>query len=669
MKLQFKITISIVILLVIVISALSGVSFYFESQLIRNNMMQLAQSKLDEVENTIFSRRAELTVLKSELNKEYLNKAKILDYVIQQNPRIIENSAALFDMAALLEVDEIHITDENGILKWGTIASFFGLDFNADDQTRPFMEALTNKDFELVQDASLRSIDNVLFQYIGVARKDKPGIIQIGVSPQKLKNQLEKMDVSSISKDSTFGNAGFVIIVNKENDTIVSHRNSSMQGKKAAEFDWGKKIREKEAGEFTYLLDSTEFFMSYRTTGENIICATIPVKEFTEGLNDLLRIIAVISIGAIILCIVIIYFVLKSNVVNEIKKLLKALNSIGEGNLTELVDIKSSKEFKSLSQGINVMMGNLRTIIEKVFEIANRLKVSGDRLAISADQSSRGAEEIATTITELADGANDLAEGATRGAITAKDVLDKAKAISGSIEDTVRSANLTKESVEEGVAAIRYQNEKMEQSVASSTNLGNSINDLARRATEIDEIVNVITEIAEQTNMLALNAAIEAARAGEIGKGFAVVADEVRKLAEGSTKAAQQISNIISEIQKSVDSAKAQAEDSIKVIHEQQASVKYTEQAFEKINKATHNAVDQVGKIAEATDNIIIGIMKIVEIVEAQAAASEESAAGTEEISASMQEQTAAIEEVSHIANSLNDVVDELETLINRFKI
>jgi len=169
--------------------------------------------------------------------------------------------------------------------------------------------------------------------------------------------------------------------------------------------------------------------------------------------------------------------------------------------------------------------------------------------------------------------------------------------------------------------------------------------------------------------MLALNAAIEAARAGEVGKGFAVVADEVRKLAEGSTTAAQQISEIIVQIQSSVEHAKEQAGNSISMIEEQQTAVKHTQEAFNKINNVTQEAVGQVGKIAEATENIISGIHMIVEIVESQAAASEESAASTEEITASVQEQTAAIEEVAHIANGLIDAVDELSALINRFKI
>lgn len=669
MRLHYKIALPVLVLLIIVITALSGLSFYFTEQIVLNNMSQLAQSKLDDVQNTVLSKRAELSVRKQELNKEYIDKAKILASVIKQNPSILTNNAVLFDMAASLGVDEIHVTDENGIVKWGTVGSFYGMDYNTDINMMPFLAALTDSNFEHVQEPKLRTVDHVLFQYIGVARKDKPGIVQIGVAPAKLQSELAKADISNIAKESSFGAGGSVIILDANSDVIISHASPSIMNKYGYEYEWGKKVRESEAGEFSYFVNGKELYLKYQSAGDIIICATIPVDEFTGGLSTLLRNSVIIALAALLLSIIIIGLLLKINIVDEINKLMKVIKLIGEGDLTKTVNINSSKEFKSLSEGINMMTNNLKEIIEKGFDMTDKLRESGERLRSSADMSSKGAEEVALTINELAEGANEQADGATKGALTAKDVLDKAEAISRSIEDTVRSTELTKDTVLEGVDTIRYQNEKMKQSVESSKNLGNSVNELSKRANEIGDIINVITDIADQTNMLALNAAIEAARAGEVGKGFAVVADEVRKLAEGSTKAAQQISEIIVQMQSSVKHAKEQAGNSIIVIEEQQTAVGRTQEAFDKINNATREAVNQVGRIAEATEDIINGIHKIVEVVEAQAAASEESAAGTEEISASMQEQTAAIEEVANIANGLTDVVDELNTLINRFKV
>ncbi len=669
MKLHFKITVPIVFLLIVVITALTGASYFFTEKLIESNMSQLSESKLSEIQNLIFDRKAEESVKRNEINRTYIEKAKIMAGVIKQNPGLVSNNSFLFDMLSSLGVDEIHITDENGVIRWGSVASSYGYDLNTDENLMVFTEGLTNVVYEHVQEPTARSTDKVLYQYAGVGRKDKPGIVIVGVPASNMLNQLRKSDISSIAKDTTFGANGMVIIVNKDTDVITGHKYDAVQGQKAADFDWGKRIRESEAGEFTYNLDGIESFMKYQVSGDNILCTTIPVSEFTAGLANMLTVSVIISFAALALCIFIIFLLLKINITNEIAKLLKLIKAIGEGDLTKAVNIKSSKEFAILSDGINLMTNNLKEIIEKSALMTQKLRESGERLTSSSDMSSKGASEIAITIGELAEGANEQADGATRGAMTAKDVLEKAEAISKNVSDTVRSTELTKETVMDGVETIKYQNEKMQLSVESSRNLGDSINELSRRAGEIGDITNVITSIAGQTNMLALNAAIEAARAGEVGKGFAVVADEVRKLAEGSTVAAHQISDIVVQIQTSVENAKEQAEKSIGIIEEQQTAVLHTQEAFDKINGVTREAADQVEKIAEATGNIINGIQMIVEIVESQAAASEESAAGTQEISASVEEQTAAIEEVSSIANSLMEFVDELNMLVNRFKI
>ncbi|MDD3705171.1 MAG: methyl-accepting chemotaxis protein [Clostridiaceae bacterium] len=669
MRLSYKITLPIVVLLIAVITALSGVSFYFTEKLIESNMSQLSESKLNEIKNLIFDTKIEESVKRSEIRKSYIQKARIVSGVIKQNPSSVSNNSFLFELASSLEVDEIHITDENGIIRWGTVANFFGFDLASDEKMKPFLEGFTNGAYEYAQEPTARSIDNSLYQYAGVGRLDKQGIVLIGASAYKMLNQLKDMDIASIAKGAVFGADGMVMIVDKNTDVIIGHKYDAVQGQKAADFDWGKRIREGEAGEFTYSLNGIESFMKYQNTGDIILCTTIPTSEFTSGLANMLTFSAIISVTALALCVLIVFLLLKINITNEIAKLLKLIKAIGEGDLTKSVNIKSSKELSILSEGINLMTNNLKEIIEKSYMMTGKLKESGDRLTSSADISSKGAAEIAATINELAEGANEQADGATKGAMTAKDVLNKAEAISNSIEDTVKNTELTKNTVLEGVKTIKYQNEKMKESVSSAENLGISINDLSKRADEIGNITEVITGIANQTNMLAFNAAIEAARAGEVGKGFAVVADEVRKLAEGSTKAALQISEIIAEIQSGIGNAKKQADKSIIAIEDQQTAVKQTEEAFFKINNVTQEAVNQVGSIAEATENIISGIHKIVDIVEAQAAVSQESAAGTEEITASMQEQTSAIEQVAQIANDLTDIVGELNLLVNRFTI
>jgi methyl-accepting chemotaxis protein len=172
-----------------------------------------------------------------------------------------------------------------------------------------------------------------------------------------------------------------------------------------------------------------------------VVIAAIPVAEFTTGLYTLMLNIAVISVVSLIVCVFIIFLLLKLNVVKEMKKLLSVLKKIGDGNLKEKAEVRSSVEFIEFSNGINQMSDNLNGIITDNIRITALLAESAEKLAESADQTSRGAEEVATTINELAQGANEQAESATKGATLAKEALAKLEAIAENIRQAVTVTN------------------------------------------------------------------------------------------------------------------------------------------------------------------------------------------------------------------------------------
>jgi methyl-accepting chemotaxis protein len=669
MKLITKITLPIVLILVVSMSAVTGISYYFENQLIDKNIESLTSGKAEEILHILEGKDNEIKKLKEDLNKTYIEKAKALALIIEEQPGIIESEEKILKLAKTLDVEEIHVVDEKGFIRWGSVPDFFGFDFASSEQTKPFLAAITDKNFMLAQDPSERGVDKVLFQYIGVARQDKPGLVQIGVTPERLQVALAKADIKNIGKESVLGKEGYIFIVDKNTDEIVSHKSDDFLGKKMSDFGLDKKIREKESGGFFYTINGVKEYMSYRTAGNYIVGAAIPEGEFTDGLKALLLNIVIIALIALVLSVVVIFMLIKLNIINEVKKVLSVLKHIGDGKLNQKAEVKSSQEFKELSTGINNMTENLKSLLSKNKNLTGMLKEASERLAESSDQTSRGAEEVATTINELAQGANEQAESATQGALLAKEALTKLEAIAVNVKDSVSTTSSTKAAVEEGIKVINFQSEKMEKNAESTRNVNNAVTELAGKTNEIGNIISVITGIANQTNMLALNAAIEAARAGDAGKGFAVVADEVRKLAEDSTISAQKISDIITEIQNSIERVKEQANTSINAVEEQQSAVGKTKDAFEKIKGDANKVVGQIDMISQSTNGIVSAIENIVQVMESTASSSQQSAAGTEEISASTEEQSAAIEEVAQIAKKLTDMVEELDALSNQFTI
>jgi methyl-accepting chemotaxis protein len=182
-----------------------------------------------------------------------------------------------------------------------------------------------------------------------------------------------------------------------------------------------------------------------------------------------------------------------------------------------------------------------------------------------------------------------------------------------------------------------------------------TVQELGKSSNEIGEIIQVIDDIADQTNLLALNAAIEAARAGEQGRGFAVVADEVRKLAERTSKATQEIAGMIKHIQKDTEGA-----------------VKSMQQG----TKEVENGRNLAEKAGDSLKEIIMGADRVTDIVTQVAAASEEQSRSSEQITQNIelitnvtQQSATGVRQIAHAAEELNQLTSNLQSLISAFKV
>lgn len=182
-SIRAKIVLPMVLLLSVTIVALGAIAYALQAEILNELMKSTTDSKLSEFSQRIDRIAETAQTLKTSLAANYLRLARTVAQTIAVNPAVLE-PARMTALAKSIGIDEIHVTDAKGVLRWGNVAGFFGFDFTTSDQTKPFLRILSDPSFELAQEPQPRGADKVLFQYIGVARRDRPGIVQIGVAPK-----------------------------------------------------------------------------------------------------------------------------------------------------------------------------------------------------------------------------------------------------------------------------------------------------------------------------------------------------------------------------------------------------------------------------------------------------------------------------------------------------
>ena len=197
----------------------------------------------------------------------------------------------------------------------------------------------------------------------------------------------------------------------------------------------------------------------------------------------------------------------------------------------------------------------------------------------------------------------------------------------------------------------------------------NHVFKFGEKVQQIGKIVEVITNIARQTNMLALNATIEAARAGEYGKGFAVVADEVRKLAESTAKSAEAITQLTEEIKEESSRVVASMRESTHGINEGREDTATINRSLQGIMQMIQNAANKTKDISDLSQVQAEGARDMVRAMDEIAKVTHENASSTQQVSAATEQQTASMQEMASSAQELNQLSDELKALISRFRI
>jgi len=318
-----------------------------------------------------------------------------------------------------------------------------------------------------------------------------------------------------------------------------------------------------------------------------------------------------------------------------------AAEAIAAGDLTKPLPVPSRDELGDVNAALSVMRNNLHELIASVRDgIVSMNQSSGD-VSSSAHSSLK--------VTEM------QSEAASGMAAAMEQLSVSIDQVSEHANDAHRVSKSSSEQATEGGKIIQSAATEMENIATAVNDVAGTIRGLEEYSAQISGIVNVIREIADQTNLLALNAAIEAARAGEQGRGFAVVADEVRKLAERTATSTKEITGMISKIQDGTKQA----------VHEMEISVKRVSDGV----GLARQAGNSVSNISEATQHAAQAVDDISHAIQEQSLAARDIAQRIEKIAQGTEENTLAAGQTATSAKMLADLGKELDELAARFRI
>ena len=363
-------------------------------------------------------------------------------------------------------------------------------------------------------------------------------------------------------------------------------------------------------------------------------------------------------------------FLFTRPILQRIQSASEILELIANGDLTQKeVSMKGSDETGHLLNSASKVMNDLRGILSKIKDSTTQVAATSEELAAIAEENSAASEQISRAIQEVASGSEKQLSSFMDANQAASEISKGMEQVSSSIKTVSISSAAANEKAGVGAKTVSQTVEQMNVIQQAVEETAVMIDSLGEKSKGIGQFVEVITTIAKQTNLLALNAAIEAARAGEHGRGFAIVADEVKKLAGQSAKAADEIRELIVEIQTESNKAVDSMNQGTEVVQEGMLWVHQTGQAFDDIVNSIAEISSQSQEVTSVLNYVYERTRNMERTVEYAADISQQATGNTQNVAASAEEQNASMEEIATYSESLSKLVEELQLLINRFKV
>jgi len=490
------------------------------------------------------------------------------------------------------------------------------------------------------------------------------GVLVVDISKKELTEVLNQLNLGKGSS------VGFITADGKE--IVVSQESQELQEISYSDQSFYQESRLSEGDKGNSYVDilGEKYYYMYHKIGDTdaMICALVPQKNIVKQANELKYIVSIIVVLASIIALL--YGAKISIGISRcLSTINKKLKLAAKGDLSVTITTKRRDEFAGLVSNISEMIKGTRALIHQVDQVVKEVTLSSENVIDASNGIASTSEKISYAIKDIDQGIIQQAQD-SQDCLTQVDTLSQCiTTVNTNIRKTVTVAEESKDIVDKGITKMTIMTRQSEETSKITDSVVKNIEILKEKSESISTIINVINEIADQTNLLSLNASIEAARAGNAGMGFAVVANEIKKLAEESQDSAGKIKKIVEDIHIQTLDTVNKAMEAEGIVSKQNISIQETIEVFHDMKDSMQKVLTNMEKVYEDVSSMDSTRISTLEAIQNISAVSEETCAASSMVNDSLVAQEEVITHSEKVSIELKQNAEILERALKQFSI